>query len=87
LNVTVTDQSCAWTAESSADWLNITAGSTGVGNGTLNWSVSPNSGAQRIGTISSGSASFTVTQAASPLPGVSGTTIEGGISVRGVSIR
>jgi Putative binding domain, N-terminal/Viral BACON domain len=62
VNVTVTDQSCPWSANSSAGWLNITSGGSGTGNGTIVWSVSANSAAPRSADIVSGSASFAVTQ-------------------------
>jgi hypothetical protein len=32
---------CAWTAVDNATWISITAGSTGTGNGTVNYSVMP----------------------------------------------
>lgn len=43
--VAVTTQSaCRWTASSGAPWMAITSGSSGTGNGTVNYSVSPYSG-------------------------------------------
>jgi hypothetical protein len=62
ISVTVTDQTCAWTAASSAGWLAFTGGS-GAGNGSIQWSVTANSGAQRSAGITAGNASFSVTQA------------------------
>jgi hypothetical protein len=42
-SVSVTTQAgCAWTASSSASWISITSGNSGVGNGTINYSVSAN---------------------------------------------
>lgn len=54
---------CPWTATANDGWLAVTSGSPGSGNGTVNYSVAANSGAQRIGTISAGGQTFTVTQA------------------------
>ena len=54
---------CTWTALSNASW--IVTGSSGSGNGTINYSVAANTGAARTGTISVGGQLFTVTQSAS----------------------
>ena len=55
--------SCSWTAASSSSWLTITGSASGSGNGTINYSVAANSGTGvRSGTITVGSATFTVTQ-------------------------
>ena len=56
---------CAWTATSNAAWLTITAGGSGTGNGTIQYSVAANtSSTERTGTISVAGRTFTVTQAA-----------------------
>ena len=39
-----TQTGCSWTAISSASWLTITSGSSGLGNGTINYSVVANTG-------------------------------------------
>jgi uncharacterized protein (TIGR03437 family) len=55
---------CAWTATSNADWITITSGASGSGNGTINFTVAPgNSGNTRVGTINIAGRSFVVTQA------------------------
>jgi hypothetical protein len=56
---------CSWSATSGASWLTMTTATTGSGNGTIGYSVAanPNTSA-RVGTISVGGQSFTVTQAA-----------------------
>jgi len=62
---TVTNtSSCSWTATSSdTSWLTVTGGSSGVGNGTVTYSVAGNSsGSTRNGTISVGNASYSVYQ-------------------------
>ncbi len=45
--VTVAGSGCNWTASSNADWMTITAGATGNGNGTVSFSVAANSGLTR----------------------------------------
>ncbi|MBK7707378.1 MAG: S8 family serine peptidase [Acidobacteria bacterium] len=60
-NVT-TASGCGWTAQSNSGWL--TTSSTGSGNGAVNYVVAPNaSPSQRIGTITAGGQTHTVTQA------------------------
>lgn len=68
--VTVTAPSgCYWSASSSASWITITSGSTGNGNGTVNYSVARNtSGIQRTGTMTIAGKTFTVTQALFHIP-------------------
>jgi hypothetical protein len=66
-----TANGCAWTATSNnGNWLKVTAGASGSGPGTVNFTVEMNpGGAQRVGTITIGSQTsastqtFTVTQA------------------------
>jgi hypothetical protein len=54
---------CSWTAESSAPWLTVTSGTTGVGNGTVAYSVSRNTQTTgRTATIRTGGQTFTFTQ-------------------------
>jgi len=53
---------CTWNAVSNVPWLTITS-QTGAGNGTLNYSVTPNTGATRTGSISLFGQVFTITQA------------------------
>jgi len=43
-SVTITTSAgCAWQAVSNADWISITSGASGVGSGTVNYTVAPNS--------------------------------------------
>ena len=54
---------CSWSAVSNAPWLTVTSGSTGLGNGTVGFSVSANStSVERIGTIAIGDKVFSVVQ-------------------------
>ena len=55
---------CAWSATSNAGWLRITSGGTGSGSGSVRYTVAANpSPAARIGTLTIGGWTFTVTQA------------------------
>ena len=63
--VTVTTQaSCTWTASTSdPDWLSITAGKTGTGNGTVTYTVTANTKDKaRTGHLTIGGQTFDVTQ-------------------------
>jgi serine protease AprX len=63
--VTVTaGAGCAWNAVSNTAWITITSNASGVGNGTVNYSVAVNAGAARNGTMTIAGQTFTVTQAA-----------------------
>ncbi len=54
---------CTWTAASNNSWLQITGGSSGTGNGTVNYNVLANSGAARNGSITIAGLNFSVSQA------------------------
>lgn len=61
---TASDPGFAWSAESSAAWITITSGVSGVGSGTVSYAVAANPyGATRTGTITIGGQVFTITQA------------------------
>jgi Putative binding domain, N-terminal/Viral BACON domain len=61
--VTVTAAAgCSWTAASAADWVTITDGRTGSGNGTVRFSVAATSGPSRTATLTIAGHSFTVNQ-------------------------
>ncbi|HNG32164.1 MAG TPA: BACON domain-containing carbohydrate-binding protein [Blastocatellia bacterium] len=63
-SVTVnTGSGCAWTAVSNAGWLTITAGASGNGSGTVNYSVAANPGtSSRAGTLTIAGQTFNVFQ-------------------------
>ncbi len=61
INVT-SPTGCAWTAISNAAFISITAGASGTGNGTVNYSVLANTGATRTGTITVAGKTFTINQ-------------------------
>ncbi|MEJ2641873.1 MAG: BACON domain-containing carbohydrate-binding protein, partial [Desulfosarcinaceae bacterium] len=52
----------AWTATAGATWVTITAGASGSGEGTVSYSVAPNSGAERTATLTVADHRFTITQ-------------------------
>jgi hypothetical protein len=56
-----TTAGCSWTAASNADWITITSGSSGSGNGTVNYSVSAATG-NRTGTCTIAGQTLTVNQ-------------------------
>ena len=91
-----TQTNCGWTATSNANWITVTTGASGTGNGTVAYSVSPNAGVPRAGTITIGGQTFTVNQAApgsggaltittgAALPaGISGTAYSASIGANG----
>lgn len=47
----LTQASCAWTAVSNDGWITVTAGDSGTGSGIVSFTVAPNTGATRIGTL------------------------------------
>jgi len=54
---------CAWTAVGNAAWLTITNGTSGDGNGTVNFSAAANAGPARSGTVTIAGQTFSVNQA------------------------
>lgn len=58
-----TANGCVWTATSNAGWISITGGSSGSGNGTVQFSIASNSGPQRTGTINIAGQLITISQA------------------------
>ena len=62
-NVITTGAGCAYTVTSNNSFITITSGASGIGNGTVSFSVAPNTGPARTGTITIAGKTFTVTQA------------------------
>jgi hypothetical protein len=59
----ITANGCSWSATSNAlPWLTITSGTTGSGNGPVGFSVAPNNGGGRSGTLTVAGRTFTVNQ-------------------------
>ncbi len=68
-SVVATPANVGWTAFSNADWISITGGSPGVGNGRVSFLVAANTGATpRTGTITAAGRTFSVSQSASVVP-------------------
>lgn len=59
---------CAWTAVSNASFITITQGASGTSNGTVQFSVAANAGAERTGTMTIGGTTTTITQRAASAP-------------------
>lgn len=61
----ITQIICPWTATESCSWVTITSGNSGIGNGTVNFSITANTGTtQRSCTINVQSQLYVITQAA-----------------------
>lgn len=54
---------CTWTATTTTDWIQITGGSSGTGNGLLQFLVGPNGGPPRTGTVTIGGQQYLIRQA------------------------
>jgi photosystem II stability/assembly factor-like uncharacterized protein len=74
-----TSAGCAWTAHSNDNWL--TTSSSGVGSGTVNFSVAANTGNTRTGTISVAGESVSIFQSAGNGSGCPSTTITPGQTI------
>lgn len=61
VNVTAPN-GCAWTAASNAQWIAVTAGAMGSGNGSVNYTVASNTGDSRTGMLTIAGQIFTITQ-------------------------
>ena len=70
----VTTSGCTWTAVSNSNFVAITSGASGAGNGTVSYSVSPNTGAARTGTLTIAGKSYTISQSANNPSGLAVTT-------------
>ncbi len=61
-DVNVSDVRCTWTATSNAEWITITSGASGTGNGTISYTGAANLGIDRIGTITVNGQTHTISQ-------------------------
>jgi hypothetical protein len=60
---------CAWSATSAVPWIEVTSGSPGSGNGTVEYSIDRNRDTRsRTGTIAVGNRTFTVEQSGETAP-------------------
>jgi hypothetical protein len=53
---------CSWSSSSEVPWITITPPGTGEGDGAINYTVAPNTGPTRVGTIIIAGDTFTVKQ-------------------------
>jgi hypothetical protein len=53
---------CGWTATSNANWLTVTSGANGSGNGSVGFTAAAHTGASRQGTLTIAGKTFTVDQ-------------------------
>ena len=60
----VANPGCSWNASTNTPWITITGGTSGQGNGSVNYSVAVNGGAQRSGAITVAGQTVTITQVA-----------------------
>ena len=64
VNVTASSQGCQWFAVSLTNWITVTSGGSGTGDGTVNYAVAANASCSpRTGQLSIAGNTFTVTQA------------------------
>jgi sugar lactone lactonase YvrE len=61
---------CLWTATTAPDWMFISSGSAGIGNGSVDYQLSPNVGADRSATLLVAGLSFDIEQQAGSIPGL-----------------
>jgi hypothetical protein len=64
IGISVRGSNCAWTAVSSAAFLTVTQGASGVGDGVVQFTVAPNTGPQRSATLTITGTAITITQSA-----------------------
>ncbi|CAM2005342.1 BACON domain-containing protein [Acanthopleuribacter pedis] len=63
--ITANVQTCTWSATTKDNWITITAGTSGTGDGTVAYTVSANTTtSQRSGTIIAGGQTYSISQAA-----------------------
>jgi YD repeat-containing protein len=90
VNVTASDAACDWTASTTSTFITITSGSSGTGNGTVQYSVDVNAGSTiRNNTITIAGQTFTVYQGinfADVQPNDPFYTEIGKLSARGVTL-
>jgi hypothetical protein len=54
---------CTWTATSDVDWITVTSGASGLGNGLVQFVAAPNNGPARTGTLTIAGQRYQVTEA------------------------
>ena len=66
-----TQPGCSWAASSNAPWLTLSSGSSGTGGGSVTYSASANTEAERTGSLTIAGIAFPVTQLAPPTLSIS----------------
>ena len=66
VNVTA-PSGCPWTAASNNSWIVITSGASGLGNGTVAYSVAQNASVQQFGSLTIAGLTYSIEQAAPPM--------------------
>jgi Domain of unknown function (DUF5666)/Putative binding domain, N-terminal/Viral BACON domain len=67
LRVDASAATCGWTASSAVEWITITAGASGTGDGQVRYTVAPNtSSSPRTGRLTAAGQTVSVTQEAPP---------------------
>jgi hypothetical protein len=54
---------CTWATTSSVDWITVTSGASGTGNGLVQFVVAGNDGPARTGSLTIGGRRYQVSQA------------------------
>ncbi|MBI1789004.1 MAG: hypothetical protein HYR60_15850 [Acidobacteria bacterium] len=57
---------CGWSSAASAGWISISFGQSGTANGSVGYTVQPNTGDARTATITVGTSTVTITQSGLP---------------------
>jgi uncharacterized protein (TIGR03437 family) len=70
----LTTPGCGWNAVSNASFITITGGASGSGGGAVTYTVAPNTGAARTGTLTIAGQTYTVTQSTGAPGGLTITT-------------
>ncbi len=61
-----TDAACSWSAVSNVPWITVTGSGSGIGPGSVGFTVAVNTGGARTGTLTIAGQTFTLSQAAPP---------------------
>jgi hypothetical protein len=69
------DAACSWSASTPAAWITITAGSSGSGNGPVEFTIGPNAGPARDGVLTVAGHAVTVSQASGCAFALSATSV------------
>jgi photosystem II stability/assembly factor-like uncharacterized protein len=65
VTLTTATAECAWTAAAPSSFITVTSAATGAGNTVVSYSVAPNAGVSRIGTLIAGGQPVSISQAGS----------------------